>query len=207
MVHGGIEDPKAWCCRGIGTDVCCPLDQPRQRVANRSACRPAPKPGAASQPGDRKPRPHSLSKTAMCSKNCKKQLAGFAVRVLAGIPPDVAQDDNIASQRHAVETAKTEFQAAKGAREFAELALAEYREGIAKQEQAALEAELKLAQDELKHATSRIEQAKERYAKIKAASNGSAYDLSQEWRFDAGIVSANGRNAKLGLRLNRQNRS
>ena len=47
-----------------------------------------------------------------------------------------------------VESAKIQFQAAKGARELAQLALKEYQEGIVKQEQAALEAELKLAQDE-----------------------------------------------------------
>jgi hypothetical protein len=150
----------------------------------------APKAGAASQPGV----PNASSALFVENRNVLKELqealSGFAVRVLTGIPPDVAQDDNAAIQRPVIESAKIEYQTAKGARELAELALAEYRDGIAKQEQAALEAELKLAQDELKHATLRIEQAKERYAKIKAASQGSAYDLSQEWRFDAGIVSA-----------------
>ena len=78
----------------------------------------------------------------------------------------------------------------QGWRELAELALAEYRDGIAKEEQTALEAELKLARDELKHATFKIDQAKERYAKIKEASTGSVYDLSQEGRFEAAIGSA-----------------
>ena len=149
-----------------------------------------PKPGAESQPQSPKAPSAFVVENRKVLKELQEALSGFAVRVLAGIAPDVAQDDNIASQRLVIESAKTEYQAAKGARELAELALAEYRDGIAKEEQAALEAELKLAQDELKHATPKIEQAKERYAKIKAASKGSAYDMSQEWRFEAGIVSA-----------------
>jgi hypothetical protein len=150
----------------------------------------APKPGAASQPGVPKTSSALFVDNRHALKELQEALSGFAVRVLAGIPPDVAQDDNTASQRRVVESAKTEFQAAKGARELFELALAEYRDGIAKEEQAALEAELMLAQDELKLATLKIEQARERYAKIKAASKGSAYELSQVWRFEAGIVSA-----------------
>ena len=86
----------------------------------------------------------------------------------------------------------TELQAAKGARELAELALKEYQEGIVKKEQAAREGELELAQGELKHATLKIEQAKERNTKIQAASTGAAYDLSQEQRFKLGIEIAQG---------------
>ena len=80
-----------------------------------------------------------------------------------------------------VEAANAQLQAAKGASELAQLALKEYQEGIVKQEQ--LQG---CAQDELKHLTPKIERAKERYAKIQAASKGSAYDLSQEWRFEIG---------------------
>ena len=166
-----------------------------------------PKPAAESQP--QSPRAPSVfvveSRKALVE--LQESLSGFAVRVLSGIAPDVAQDDNVASQRLVIESAKIELQAAKGARELAELALAEYRDGIAKEEQAGVETELKLAQDELKHATLKIEQAKQRYAKIKEASTGSVYDLSQEGRFEAAIGSANGTDAKLGLWLNRQNRS
>ena len=120
-------------------------------------------------------------------KGLREALSGLAMRALAGIEQDGAGEGDIASQRLMVESAKAQFETAKGARELAQLALKEYQEIIIKTEQAALEAELKLVQDELKRVSPKFDQAKERYAKIKAASNGSAYGLTLEWRF--GIIA------------------
>jgi hypothetical protein len=122
----------------------------------------------------------------------QEALSGLAVRLLAGIAPDVGPDVDIDSQRLVVEAKKAQLQAAEVALELLELANKEGTEGIDKQEQAAREGALKLAQDELKHAKPKIAQAKERFAKIQAASTGSAYDLSQERRFGLGIDIAEG---------------
>jgi hypothetical protein len=146
-----------------------------------------PEPGTKTQRGV----PRAPSAFVVESRNALKELrealSGLAMRALARIEQDGAGEGDIASQRLMVESAKAQFEAAKGARELAQLALKEYQEIIIKTEQAALEAELKLVQDELKRATSKLDQAKERYAKIKAASNGSAYGLTLEWRF--GIIA------------------
>jgi hypothetical protein len=149
-----------------------------------------PKPGSQSQPDLPNAPTAFVVETGKVLKELQETLSGFATRTLASIEPDGPQEGDISSKRLMVESARAQFEAAKGAREFAHLALKEYKEGIVKQEQAALEAELKFAQDELKHATAKVDQAKERYAKIKAASNGSVYDLAQEWRFEFGDIVA-----------------
>jgi hypothetical protein len=142
---------------------------------------PEPKSGPDPQRGNPKAPSTFFTESHEALKEMQEALSGLAVRLLAGIVPDVGQDVDIASQGLVVEATRTQFQAAKGARELAQLALKEYQEGIVKQEQ------LQLAQDELMRPTPKIEQAKERYAKIQAASKGSAYDLLQEWRFEEDI--------------------
>ena len=149
-----------------------------------------PKPGSQSQPDLPNAPTAFVVETRKVLKELQETLSGFAIRTLANIEQEGPQEGDISSQRLMVESAKAQFEAAEGARELAQLALKEYKEGIVKQEHAALEAELKFAQDELKHATAKVDQAKDRYAKIKAASKGSVYDLAQEWRFEFGDVVA-----------------
>jgi hypothetical protein len=156
--------------------------------------RAGPEPKSGPEPGQGNPKAPSafFVESREGLKEMQEALSGLAVRLLAGIAPDVGQDVDIASQRLVVEAANARLQAAKVALELLELANKEGQEGIDKQEQAAREGALKLAQDGLKRVTPKIEQAKERYAKIQAASTGSAYDLSQERRFALGVEIAEG---------------
>ncbi len=153
---------------------------------------PELKPGPEPQRGNPKAPSTFFIESHEALKEMQEALSGLAVRALAGIAPEVGQTVDIASQRLVVEAKNAQLQAAKVALELLQLALKEYQEGIFKQEQAAREGALKLAQDELKRVKPKIEQAKERYAKIQAASTGSAYDLSQEQRFALGVEIAEG---------------
>jgi hypothetical protein len=109
------------------------------------------------------------------------------IRVEAGpqVSEKVAEpvDDQIEIQKTKVEAAKSALVSAQLAREIAEITVNEYDQGLFAQEKATLEAEIKLAGDDLKAVRERIPEMDDRLAKIKKVSKGSTSDLVQEFRF------------------------
>ena len=117
-------------------------------------------------------------------------------------------DDQVEIQNTKIESAKATLQVAHLKRELAALALKEYEQGFLVQEKATLEAELRIARDELKMAQEHVPEAHDRSAQIKQASKGSTYDLVNEFRFSDQVVWRRaGLHEALGSWLNRPSRS
>jgi hypothetical protein len=123
-------------------------------------------------------------------KRLQEQLASLGARALEGLDMSDPTADDVAGQSTIVESAEAGHQQAVLAREAAEIALKEYKEGLFKQEKKVRETEVELAQGELESADRAITPAKERYAKIKQVSTGSVLDLAAEWQFETGEYAA-----------------
>jgi len=106
----------------------------------------------------------------------------------AELPPDL--EGQLAAQQIKVESAKAALQSAVLGREVAEMAVAEYEQGIFVQEKADLDAELKLARSERERARSQIAITKFRLAQIQQKSTGSSSDLASEFRSSNLVTSA-----------------
>jgi hypothetical protein len=123
-------------------------------------------------------------------KRLQETMAGLAARALEGLDMNNPTEADMAIQTLTVESAKAGYQHALLVREAAEIALKEYQEAEFKQKKRSCETEIKLAQLELESAERTIPQAKERFAKFKRVKTGSAGDISREWSFEAGEVTA-----------------
>jgi hypothetical protein len=89
----------------------------------------------------------------------------------------------VVNQSITIKSAERVYQNAHLTREIAEIAVTEYQEGIFVQDRATAVGEVKLAESDLSRARDLVELAKERLAKIRQASRGSAGDLSLEYTF------------------------
>jgi hypothetical protein len=101
------------------------------------------------------------------------------------------------------ESAKANSSNANLTREVAEIAVIEYQEGIAKQDEATLQGELRLAQSELRRAEESIQVLKKRSAKIEEVSKGSAADLDLEFNYEDRIAESERRVPKARLEVER----
>jgi len=110
-------------------------------------------------------------------------------------------EDQLVNQRITVESAKAIFSNAELTREVAEIAVLEYEQGIFPQDEATAQGELKLAQSDRERARDSIEIAKDRLAKIKQASKGSAPDIANEFTFADILLNAEQRLPRSELAL------
>ena len=94
------------------------------------------------------------------------------------------------NQSITVLSAAANFENAKLTREVAEIAVAEYEEGIFKQDQATAMGELKLAEVEVARSADSIEFTKSQLNQIMRVSKGSAEDLALEFSFEDNVVRA-----------------
>jgi hypothetical protein len=111
------------------------------------------------------------------------EILGLGAQVLGALNATKRADlmDSIVNQRITVKSAEFKYENAKLSREVAEIGIVEFTEGIFKQDEATLEGELILAQSDLPRAEDWIEVLKERLAKTRQASKGSAQDLAHEY--------------------------
>jgi hypothetical protein len=112
-----------------------------------------------------------------------------------------ASEGEIAAQANMVESANAKLRYAQLMREAGEIAVREYQDGIVKEEKVCALAELKLAQEDLARAQLRLEQSRERLAKITRASDGSTTALVNVWRYEYGDVVAQIQAKRAGLAI------
>jgi hypothetical protein len=118
------------------------------------------------------------------------QMAALASSLLSRADSPDQLRTQLLPQEITIKTAEAKYEDAKLSRELAELAISEYQEGIFVQDRAAAEGEVKLAQSDLERARQGIEEAKERLARIRQASRGSAGDLSLEYMYTDRLAAA-----------------
>jgi hypothetical protein len=95
--------------------------------------------------------------------------------------------DKLTNQELVVGNAKAIFQNETLTREVAEIAVVEYEQGIFPQEEARIRGEVAYAEGELTRTDQQVAVAKERLAKIKGASKGSAADIALEYTYEDNI--------------------
>lgn len=132
-------------------------------------------------------RPAALSERDRLVKEIERRIKGCRDRVTEIGQWLLATSNEAASARDSLTTAQIntskadgEFRNAVLTREVAEIGVVEYREGIAKQEQATIEGEVKLAESELLRAQDRVAFSKDRIAKIKQLSKGTDEEVALE---------------------------
>ncbi len=105
---------------------------------------------------------------------------------------DVAQKMQNAFLNQRIKVASTEanYENAKLAREIAEIGVAEYEEGIYKQDLATLEGELVLARSDLMRARDTVEILKDRLAQVKKASTHTEPEREYERGFEVKITES-----------------
>lgn len=123
-------------------------------------------------------------------KKLHEKLAALGTQLLDGLIIDDPTEGDVASQTLMVASAKAGYDKAVLVREAAEVALKEYQEGTFKHEKQSCETEIKLAKAELESADRAVAPAREHFAKIKQASNGSVLDLAAEWQYETAELSA-----------------
>ena len=113
-------------------------------------------------------------------KECRERVAEMGSWLLASSKEAASARDSLTKAQINTRKADSDFKNAVLGREIAEIGIVEYREGIAKQEQATIEGEVKLAESELLRAQDRIVFSKSRLAKIKELSKGSDDEVALE---------------------------
>ena len=109
--------------------------------------------------------------------------------------------DKLTNQELVVGNAKAIFQNEMLAREVAEIAVIEYEQGIFPQEEARIRGEVAYAEDEWTRTDQQVVVAKERLAKIKGASKGSAADIALEYTYEDNIGDFERQHARAMLPL------
>jgi hypothetical protein len=132
-------------------------------------------------------------------KGCRERIAALGPSLLAEINDRSRAMNEAMNQSITVESAKANLGNATLTREVAEIAVTEYEVGIARQDEATIEGELKLAESELTRATNAVEVTKERLTKIKQASKGTAADVAVEYSYEDNVAEAERRQPKAKL--------
>ncbi len=101
-----------------------------------------------------------------------------------------SRDLDIQSQRIKVQGAEATYQNAKLTREIAEIAVKEYMEGIYVQDLATVEAEVRLAEEDIKETSQDLEKCRDTFERIKKISTGSMYDTMSVVQFESRLKSA-----------------
>ena len=104
-------------------------------------------------------------------KSQNNRMATIAAPTLAAVDAIDRLNDRVMDQNQATRTAETNYQDAKLSREIAEIKIIEYKEGIAVQELAVAEGELKLAQSDMERARNGTAEAKTRLDSITKLTN------------------------------------
>ncbi len=134
-------------------------------------------------------------------KGCHERVAAAGTAVLVGIDEAGRSRDALTNQQIATRSADANFKNATLAREIAEIAVVEYVEGIFKQEDATLAGELKLAESEAARAQDALEFTKQRLAKIKEVSKGTAAEVAVEYSYEDNVLNAERREPKARLAI------
>ncbi len=137
-------------------------------------------------------------------KGCHERVAAVGAAVLAGIDEAGRSRDALTNQQIATHSADANFKNATLAREIAEIAVVEYVEGIFKQDDATLEGTLKLAESEAARAQDALEFAKQRLAKIKEVSKGTAAEVAVEYSYEDHVLDAQRREPKARLAMEQE---
>ena len=153
---------------------------------------------AGQQPADRD---RVVSEVTRRLKACDERIAKLGASLLAEIKAHGDPHDETLNQMITEKSADASFRNATLAREIAEIAVMEYVEGIAKQEEATLEGEIKLAESEAGRAKDFIEMTRHQLTRAKEASNLSAADLAVEFAYEDAVVEAELREPKARLEL------
>ena len=119
----------------------------------------------------------------------QKQVVELGDRVIGrtGLATRQRTLDAIVNQEIKVKSEEAAYENAKLAREVAEIAIVEYTEGIYRQVEATLKGELVLAEAGPPRAEDWVEALKNRLAKTKEASTGSAPELAYEYGLESRI--------------------
>jgi hypothetical protein len=136
-------------------------------------------------------------------KECHERIAELGKALFDETEAQMNAVESVTNQTTTVNNADAEFKNAALAREIAEIAVATYVEGIAKNDKATIQGEIKLAERELTDAKERVEVMKQRLAKIKAAGKGSATDVALEYQYEDHVADAEGRVRKAMVALER----
>jgi hypothetical protein len=123
-------------------------------------------------------------------RGCRERLVGLAGIVVENRSRLDRLRDEQGNQAITVENCKTNLGNATLAREVAEIAVVEYKEGIFKQDKATAEGEHKRASSDLDRAEEHVTKANERLAKIKEVSKGTTTDLANEYLFEDRVIAA-----------------
>ncbi len=123
-------------------------------------------------------------------RNCHDRVTAIGAWLLAIMKAPNSLRDILTEAQIRTKNADSEFKDALLAREVAEIGIVEYREGIAKQEEATIAGEVKLAESELGRAKDLPVIGKERLAKIKELSKGTAADALLQKLYENRIADA-----------------
>jgi hypothetical protein len=110
-------------------------------------------------------------------------------------------DLNIEAQSISVQGAEATYQNAKLSREIAEIAVKEYEEGIYFQNRATGEAELRLAEADVRRGTDQIEHSTQLLERVKKAASGSVFDIMSVVQVEAMVMTAKMSKRKAELEL------
>ncbi len=121
-------------------------------------------------------------------RRLQTQLFELGAQVLGRAAPPNQISDAIINQQITVKSAEANYENAKLTREVAEIAVVEYTEGIYKQDLATLQGELKVAELGPPRAEDWVEAIKDRLAKTRQASIGSAPELAYEYGLEKTIA-------------------
>jgi hypothetical protein len=121
---------------------------------------------------------------------CRDRIAAIGPSALAGRNQVESASDRLTEVSISVHQAKSAFSNAQLDREVAEIGVVEYREGIAKTDEAAIAAELTMAKSRLLRARNFIDESKDRLAKVKEASTGKADELALEYMYADNVTDA-----------------
>jgi hypothetical protein len=136
-------------------------------------------------------------------RKLEEEILGLGAQVLGSLEADKRPsiDDDAINQRITTQSAEANYESAKLTREFAEIAVVEYEQGIFKQDEAIVIGEIKLAESDVASARDSIGFAEGRLARIKQASRGTSEDLALEFAFEDKIVQASQREPGARLAL------
>jgi hypothetical protein len=111
------------------------------------------------------------------------------------------QFDQLTNQEISTRSAHADYENAKLTREVAEIAIVEYTEGIFVRDQMTLEGELTLARSDLDRQRDMPEMIEAELAEVAAASDGSVWDLSAEFRLNDWLAVVHRRERKARLEV------
>ncbi len=140
-----------------------------------------------------------IHRTLWARRNRRLQIANQVLAPARGPLDRGDPRDQLINQQITTKTAAAGYENAKLTREFGEIAVIEYTEGIFVQDQQIAEGEVKLAQRDLERQQASAGVSQDRHARIERASNGTVWDLWTEFDLRDRIVDSQRRERKARL--------